>query len=67
MLSQKERLRATAGKKANLANAQKLAAMVETAGPEARPSEEEILTLILNELSAECDRWFRVAQPKIRQ
>jgi len=67
MFSQKERLRAMVGKKAGTANAEKLAAMVETTGPKAPPSEEEIMTLILDELSAECDRWFRIARPKTHQ
>ena len=64
MLSQKERLREAHRGKCRRTNADVLAAMVEAVGPRTSPSEEDILGLILDELSTECRQWMRVPLPK---
>lgn len=64
MLSQKERVREAQSGKRRHTNADILAAMVEAAGPKTSPSEEDILGLILDELSTECRQWMRVPLPK---
>jgi len=64
MLLQKERLREAHRGKRRRTNADVLAAMVEAVGPKTSPSEEDILGLILDELSTECSQWMRVPLPK---
>ncbi len=64
MLTQGGSLRVRPGEGGRRSQSRILAAMVETTGPTSAPSEEEILCLILEELSVECPRWVRRPLPK---
>ncbi len=66
MLSQKERLRARGRNASKRPDGELLSALVEAADPHSPPSEEEILSLILGELSSVCNRWIRPPLSKQR-
>jgi len=59
MISHKERLRAVHKEPSTPSKRDILSAMVESTGPQSPPSEEEILSLILGELSSVCHHWIR--------
>jgi uncharacterized membrane protein len=58
MLTQKERTEAARAHEAHT-NGEILSALVAASDPHAPPTEEEVLSLILGEMTSVCSRWIR--------